>query len=142
MLDALEIGFEAFFPGFEERAQSQLDFAFNNTPEFTGTFTADYDIPASGGGTWNLRADYAYRDEQANDAENTPLLFSDAVGVINAAIAYRSSADNWEAVFGGTNLSDERYIVSGFRQPGAGVIDGTYSRPREWYLTFRFFGGD
>jgi outer membrane receptor protein involved in Fe transport len=33
---------------------------------------------------------------------------------------------------GGTNLTNDRYIVSGNLQ-AAGLIFGTYNRPTEWY---------
>ncbi|MEM9622492.1 MAG: TonB-dependent receptor [Pseudomonadota bacterium] len=133
---------DAEYTELEAGAVLQENFEFNNTPEYTYTLTVDYDLPTNTEGTWSIRADYAYRDEQANDAENTPELFADSVGLVNAALTYASASRAWEVVLGGTNLTDERYLVSGFRQPGAGVIDGNYSRPREWYLTFRFFGGE
>ena len=133
---------DAEYTELEEGTLLQPDFVFSNTPELTGTLTVDYDMPIKSGATWNIRADYAYRDEQANDAENTPELFSESVGIVNAALTYQSASEKWEVALGVTNLTDERYLVSGFRQPGAGVIDGNYSRPREWYLTLRLFGGN
>ena len=41
----------------------------------------------------------------------------------------------WSVVVGGRNLTDERYIMSGFRNDG--VISANYSRPTEWYVTLR-----
>ena len=133
---------DAEYKELEAGAAIQEDFVFNNTPETSFTLSADYDIPMGNGGIWNARLDYSFRDEQANDAENTPELFSDEVHLLNAAIRYDSPSDSWGIILGATNLTNERYLVSGFRQPGAGVIDGNFSRPREWYLTLRFNGGE
>ncbi len=33
-----------------------------------------------------------------------------------------------------TNLTNERYFVSGQNQAGIGYIAGTINRPREWYV--------
>jgi len=133
---------DAQYTDLEAGAAIQEDFVFNNTPENTYTLSADYDFVMPKGGIWNVRADYSFRDEQANDAENTPELFSDDVHLLNAAIRYDSPNLRWGLVLGATNLTNERYLASGFRQPGAGVIDGNFSRPREWYLTLRFNGGE
>jgi iron complex outermembrane receptor protein len=38
---------------------------------------------------------------------------------------------------GVTNLTDERYVVSGYTNALA-IYSATYSRPREWYLTLRY----
>jgi iron complex outermembrane receptor protein len=57
--------------------------------------------------------------------------------MVNASITYSSPDDKWALSFGGTNLSDERYIVSGQNQGGVAVVDAVFSRPREWYGTFR-----
>lgn len=115
-----------------------LDFDFLNTPDTSANLSAKYTLPMKNGSVWDLLVDYSYHSDQANDAENTPLLYSGDLDTINAALTFRPFSENWSLTLGGKNLTDERYIVSGFRQPGAGVIDGNYSRPREWYLTFNF----
>ena len=130
---------DAEYTELEQGAVVTTDFVFNNTPDTSLAISGSYDIPMAAGGLWNVRLDYSYRSRQANDAENTPLLFSDDVSLLGAAVTFRSQSERWELTLGGKNLTDERYIVSGFRQPGTGLIDGHYSRPREWYLTFRLF---
>ena len=72
-----------------------------------------------------------------NDAPNTPLLFRPAVDNVNAAIHYLSPETKYELTLGGTNLTDKRYIVVGSVNGAEGETVGTYSRPREWYLTLR-----
>lgn len=114
-------------------------FLFNNTPERSASLSAEYFSYLESGSTLKYFVDYSYSSEQANDAENTPELITDSLSTVNASLTFKAESDLWDVSFGVKNLTDERYIVSGFRQPGAGVIDGTYSRPREWYLTFRVY---
>jgi iron complex outermembrane receptor protein len=84
-----------------------------------------------------LNADYTHTDKLANDLGNTALLIRDPTNLVNASVTYRAPDDKWEFAVGGTNLSDERYIVSGQNQGGVAVIDAVYSRPREWFATIR-----
>jgi iron complex outermembrane receptor protein len=72
-----------------------------------------------------------------NDAPNTPLLHRPSVDNLNAAIHYFSPEQRYQVSLGGTNLTDERYIVVGSVNGAEGETVGTYSRPREWYLTLR-----
>jgi iron complex outermembrane recepter protein len=88
-------------------------------------------------GTLTLNADYTYTSKLFNDLGNEELLKRDATDVVNASITYAAPDDKWSVSIGGTNLTDERYIVSGQNQGGVAVIDAVYSRPREWFATFR-----
>ncbi len=128
---------DAQYKDIDPTAVIREDFSFNNTPKNSASLSALYQIPMDNGLTFGFMLDHSYHSNQANDAENTPELFSGTVRTWNGAITLMSESDHWDLALGAKNLTDERYIVSGFRNPGAGVIDGTYSRPREWYLTFR-----
>ena len=72
-----------------------------------------------------------------NDSLNTANLKRPAVDNWNAVIRYVSPEGKYEFAVGGTNLSDERYLVTGSINEAAGEHVGTYSRPREWYATVR-----
>jgi len=60
------------------------------------------------------------------------LLMRPATDVLNASVQYKA-AENWGITVGGTNLTDDRYLVTGQAQFAGGQAYGTYSRPREWY---------
>jgi iron complex outermembrane recepter protein len=107
------------------------------TPKYKVYVGPQYTAALSGGGTVTLNADYTYTAELFNDLGNEELLKRDSTNVVNASITYAAPDDKWALSFGGTNLSDERYIVSGQNQGGVATIDAVYSRPREWYATFR-----
>ena len=82
--------------------------------------------------------DYTYTDAMVNDSLNTENLKRPSVENLNAAIRYLSPSGQFEFVVGGTNLTDERYLVTGSINEAAGEHVGTYSRPREYYATFRY----
>ena len=37
--------------------------------------------------------------------------------------------------FGGTNLTDRRFVTTGQPQVAGGIVFGTYNAPCEWYAT-------
>ena len=85
-----------------------------------------------GSGKIIVLGDWTHTTKMRNDTEGSLLLIRPATDIINANITYRA-AEHWELTFGGTNLTNERYLVTGQAQIAGGQIYGTYSRPREWY---------
>lgn len=114
-----------------------LDSRLPKTPAWKFTFSPQYRIGLGEHGDLLLSADYTRTSSLFNDTENTPLLKRPATDVVNASITYKAPGDGWELAFGATNLTDERYLTTGQNQVAGGVTYGTYSRPREWYLTGR-----
>ncbi len=115
-----------------------LDTPLPKTPKFKAYFSPMYTMDLNGGGEVVFNADYAYTAKMSNDLGNSPSLSRDATRVVNASITYKAPSHQWEFVVGATNLTDERYIVSGQNQGGVGVTDQYWSRPREWYASIRF----
>jgi iron complex outermembrane recepter protein len=111
---------------------------FINTPKFAASFNVDYIAPLSSGASVLVHGDYSYKSSIARDGENTPELITPATNQLGALVSYRAASKNWHADVGVTNLTDERFIVSGQNQSGIGYIGGTYNRPREWYLRVGF----
>ena len=118
-------------------ATINLNSQFANTPEWSTTAALDYTIDMENDAALHLHGDWNYNSKIYNNAENTPELTQPAVHLFSASVTYSHPGDHWDLVFGGRNLSDERYLISGFDQPGVGFTEGTYARPREWYLTLR-----
>jgi len=107
------------------------------TPEYKINVGPTYDFNLANGGAIRLAADYTHTAEMFNDSLNTANLKRPAVDNWNAVIRYVSPEGKYEVSLGGTNLSDERYLVTGSINEAAGEHVGTYSRPREWYATVR-----
>jgi iron complex outermembrane receptor protein len=118
-------------------ASLSKDAKLPNTPEFTASASAEYEI-ARAWGLLGFRVDYAYTDDVYNDAQNSPFLFQPAYDIYNASVRYASPGETWEMVLFGTNLGDERYISSGDSNFGLGFHEANYNRPREFGLTTRW----
>lgn len=101
-----------------------------NTPEWTGSLALNINL--SDALTANLNVSYTSRVE--NDVFNTPQLSQDDYTLVGASLKYEPS-DNWSVILGGINLTDERYIISGFEAGSLPFTMASYSSPREWYLT-------
>jgi iron complex outermembrane recepter protein len=86
-----------------------------------------------GAGKLLLLADWTHTTTLRNDTEGTILLLRPNTDTINGSITYKAPEDHWELTVGGTNLTNQRYIVTGQAQIAGGQIYGTYSRPAEWY---------
>jgi len=114
------------------------DFALPKTPEWQVSIGPRYQISLGNGGTLTLNLDYRYQDELYNDTENSPELIRDSISVLNGSVTYTSPDENYDIILGGTNLTDERYLITGQAQRAGGQIYGSYNRPEEYYLTFRY----
>lgn len=113
-----------------------LDARFVNVPDRSWNTSIDYELPLASGARWGFHADWVHDDEIANDLGNTPELIQGKTDFFHASVSYQS-AGNWRVIFGGRNLGDERHVVTGQNQPAAGLVNGTYNRPREWFATIR-----
>ena len=107
------------------------------TPEYSVNFGPTFDFNLANGSAMRLALDYTYTAEAFNDSLNTANLKRPSVDNLNAAIRYQSPGGKYEVTVGGTNLTDERYLVTGSINEAAGEHVGTYSRPPEWYATVR-----
>jgi len=112
------------------------DKEFSNTPELSLNAAISYDIEIDQIGVITPRIDWRYRDDMYNDALNSELLKQDSYDLIDLSISFVDVSGLWSVVLRGTNLSDERFIVSGQDQTQAGVgnAEAVFSRPRGWSL--------
>jgi len=106
-------------------------------PEWKFNVAPRLEVPL-GSGSLVLLADWTHTTGMRNDTEGTILLLRPATDVINASVTYKPDNGNWNLTVGGTNITDERYLVTGQAQIAGGVIYGTYSRPAEWYARLGF----
>ncbi len=101
-------------------------------PHWKMNISPRYEV-AVGEGRIVVLADYTHTTKMRNDTEGTLLLNRPAIDIINGSVAYFAPGDRYSITIGGTNLTNERYLVNGQFQGAGGVIYGTYSRPAEWY---------
>ncbi|KPL69529.1 TonB-dependent receptor [Erythrobacter sp. SG61-1L] len=106
-------------------------------PDWKINISPRLELPV-GNGSLVLLGDWTHTTSMRNDTEGTILLMRPATDIVNASATYRPDDANWDITVGATNLTDERYLVTGQAQIAGGVIYGTYSRPREWYVRVGF----
>lgn len=80
------------------------------------------------------RVDWSYRSKLYNDAFNAPQLAQDDYQLVNASIALRDPDQGWSLTLGATNLTDEKYLVSGVFGDAFSSYEGLYDRGRQYYL--------
>jgi iron complex outermembrane receptor protein len=112
--------------------------ALPKTPSLKVYVGPQYVVPLMDKGELRFNVDWTYTSTLYNDIGNTAELKRPPVNVVNASVTFRPNNPHWEVTVGGTNLANERYVVSGQNQGGVSVIDAVYSDPAEWYATLRF----
>ncbi len=121
---------------------SQLGAQLPKTPKYKLSLFPQYDYALSNDATVRFLADFTYTAMMFNDALNTPELRRPATRMFDASIHYISPTDLYDVAFGGTNLTNDRFITAGSPNAGAGEVGGYYNEPREWYLQLTMkFGG-
>jgi iron complex outermembrane recepter protein len=106
-------------------------------PEWTLSAGMQYRFDV-GVGEIVLRGDWSYKSEVFHDVFNDVRLAQDAFDLFNAYAGFTTRSGHWEVAVFGTNLSDERYRVSGNSSAGFGLAESTFSPPREWGATVRY----
>jgi iron complex outermembrane recepter protein len=121
---------------------TQLDAEIPKTPKYKLSLLPQYDLGLPNQATLRFLADFTYTAHMYNDSLNTPQLYRPPTRMVDASVHYVSSDDSYDIAFGGTNLTDDRFITAGSPNAGAGEVGGYYNDPREWYLqiTARFGG--
>ena len=103
------------------------------TPDWKFNVSPRFEQELNGHGTLILIGDYTYTARLKNDTEGYFLLQRAATNVVNATLTYREPKERWDISVGGTNITDDRYLVTGQAQLAGGQAYGTYSRPAEWF---------
>jgi iron complex outermembrane receptor protein len=107
------------------------------TPKWSASLSASYPFDLGAGGTLTPRVDASYRSAVYNTADNARIVHQDGYGVINGAVAWEPIKGDLTLTLGGRNLTDERYLLTATYSDAAGLAEGTYARPREWYLSVK-----
>jgi iron complex outermembrane recepter protein len=102
------------------------------TPKWKFNISPRYEIDLGDSGKVVLLADYTHSSSLWNDTERAFLLQRASTDLLNGSITYKAP-EHWDITLGMTNITDERYLVTGQAQIAGGQFYGTYSRPREWY---------
>jgi iron complex outermembrane recepter protein len=113
-----------------------------NTPDWTGNASLTYSLPLLAG-RLGFTGSASYRGATQQLESPLPLIDFGAYWLYDASVNWTSGDDRWQLGLHGRNLSDERYITSGYPFLGAATDDSVlafYGNPRTVTLTatFRF----
>ena len=113
-----------------------------NTPDWTGNASLTYSLPLLAG-RLGFTGSASYRGATQQLESALPLIDFGAYWLYDASVNWTSSDDHWQLGLHGRNLSDERYITSGYPFLGAATDDSVlafYGNPRTVTLTatYRF----
>lgn len=115
-----------------------LDSKFQRISDWTWSAAISRDISIGSNGSIVPRIDWSYRSSFYNNALNSPEIKQDGYHLVNANIAWHTPADSFQVILGVTNLTDERYMITGYIQPNFGNYESLFARDREWYLSGRY----
>jgi iron complex outermembrane receptor protein len=106
-------------------------------PEWTVSSGVQYNLGIEPGEI-TLRVDYSYKSEVFHDVFNDARLSQPAFDLVNAYASFVTANERWEFAVFGTNLTDERYRVSGNSSAGFGLAESTFAPPTEWGATVKY----
>jgi iron complex outermembrane receptor protein len=109
-----------------------------NSPEWQGNLSAVYNHPTSGGATWTLAGNLAYKDSQFFNEFNDPRIASDAYTLVDAFVRYATAAGSWTVEGWVKNIGDELVLAGAFPVSTSRTIGGTYLPPRRYGLTLGY----
>ena len=115
----------------------------DNTPEWTGTFVASYDIPLQSGAVISLRGDWRGSSDVFDDIGENPDRRHFSYNLFGARATYYSAEGNWSLALWGRNLGEEDYTVNvGPAQPNLNQLNFMYGMPRMYGATFTYNVGN
>ena len=137
--------------------------AVQNTPRWTLSETLGYSVPV-GSGSVNASTTLSFRDRSQQFELRTPGLDQPAFALWDASLVYSAEGDRFSIGIHGRNLTNKRYVVSGYnflaQNPdtgafllnpagnristlgGEGVLTAYYGNPRQVFATATVkFGG-
>ncbi len=111
-----------------------------NTPDYTLSLMAQYDIPMANGSNLSLRADYVTKDDYFSRPENLPENLIDNYKNLNLLATFSSADGKWQLSGGVRNATDEFYYESVTPFATFGLNFGQPVRPRTYYgaITYNF----
>ncbi len=101
------------FPGGPQEVNVAPYREIQNTPKWTASGTIDYNTPAWGG-RLDFNTTLSYRSKSQQFELASPGLDQPGFALWNANLVWRSATGRYEIGLHGTNLTNKKYIVSGY----------------------------
>ncbi|HEY9092085.1 TonB-dependent receptor [Parasphingorhabdus sp.] len=142
----LDAKFNTFIDAFGNDVADQR--VFQNTPEWTGSFSANVGFPVASG-MLDLNGAISFRSDASQFEAPNPFLDQDGFSLVDASLIYSDDLDRFTIGVYGKNLFDKRYKVAGYNfvtggENGApfvpnlgleGTLTAFYGDPRRIFVT-------
>jgi iron complex outermembrane receptor protein len=116
-----------------------LESELPEVPAWTGAAGATATVLERDWGSLRLRGDWTYKGAHFKDAINSPEVRQSGVSLFSASVTALLMDETLALSVGGTNLSDQRYLITGFQElETQGNAYGVFARPREWFVRLRY----
>jgi iron complex outermembrane receptor protein len=117
-----------------------LDMITPYTPEMKWATGLQYEFGrGSSWGSLIARADVIYQDEIFTEGLNAESNLIEDYTLVNGRLTWRSEGEDWEAALEVSNVTDEVYFLSLFRDQfgTSGTVAGAIGPPRMWAVTLK-----
>lgn len=128
----VDAGYTSLAPGVTEVT---LDTPFADAPEWTYSVGAQWEHSPRFGGLLTTRVDWGWQDERQINASRDFAIPAAPYGLLRARVTYDDPAGRWSVAVFGTNLTEERYLLTGYAGAGQAIPTAQYGPPAEWGLT-------
>lgn len=112
----------------------QLDDTFDHVPEHNFSAAINKEFLLDSGAAIIARVDGTFFTEYANDPDNSPEIFTPDTGLVNASIRFVTADDRFTFTGSVTNITDNRYLQSGYLADTIGTADVIFDRGRQFRL--------
>jgi iron complex outermembrane receptor protein len=106
------------------------------TPKWKTSLSPQY-VMDVGPSKIRLQLDWTHTAAMYNDSFDTSILRRPDTDIVGVSATFMSPHDRYEVVVGGTNITNQRFLVTGNEDSSSGLIYGSYNAPAEWYVTLR-----
>ncbi|MCL6728794.1 TonB-dependent receptor [Sphingomonas hankyongi] len=100
-------------------------FHIQNTPKWTLSGTVEYDVPVAGG-RLNANTTLSYRSASQQFEWSTPPLDQSGFALWDANLVWRSPGSRYTVGLHGKNLTNKKYIVSGYNFLSQNLLTGQF----------------
>ena len=106
------------------------------TPKWKTSLSPQY-VMDLGPSKLRFQLDWTHTASMYNDSFDTSILRRPDTDIVGISATFMSPHDRYEVVVGGTNITNDRFLVTGNEDSASGLLYGSYNAPSEWYVTLR-----
>jgi iron complex outermembrane receptor protein len=129
-------------PKYKELDQGAIGLTLNSkfslVSDWTLSGSVSKDVLIGNYGRLIPRVDWAYRSSFFTNSANSPEIEQKGYHTVNASLAWHAPEEHFQLVAGVTNLTNKRYMITGYLQPNFGNFESMFARKRQWYVTGRY----